>query len=673
VKSKVQLALAQKRLGKSFNDIIEEKTGIAAEKTFSAAKAEIVGKGKGRFDLFISPGAEDFAGLLYKTLPKGKKGEAALKFYKENLFDPFARAEDNIIRDQISLANDVRALKNRLGIIPKDLRKTNETGFTNEQALRVRMWTKMGQEVPGLSKSDLTELNKSIKDNPTYEAFADQLLSATKNDGWSKPGKNWLSGTLTSDAVKLMSTTKRSKYLEEWKQNKDEIFSEQNLNKLQAAYGPNYRKALEGTLKRMESGKNRVAKNNLENRVLDYINNSVGAIMFLNTRSAVLQTISAANFINWTDNNPLKAAARLADVKQYSKDFLEIMNSDYLVSRRNGLKLNISEAEIAADSGARGIVNTMLKKGFVFTKYADSFAIASGGATFYRNRINTYKKQGMSEVKAKEKAFLDFKEISEISQQSSRTDKISQQQASNLGRVILAFANTPMQYARLQKKAMLDLVNGRGDWKENTSKIAYYGFIQNLIFNAVQNALFGIAFGDEETDERLLSKSGRVANGMADNLLRGTGFFGAGVSAVKNASLKIASESEKGKPKYGKAVLDLISISPTIGSKVKKLSSAAVSAEYGAFNNMEFSLDNKAYMSLANVISATTNVPVDRALKKSQNIQGSLDESYDYWQRIAMLAGWQDWELGIKKIKSKKKKKKPTKKATYGTITFDEF
>ena len=46
----------------------------------------------------------------------------------------------------------LRALKSRLGIIPKKLRKKNETGFTNEQALRVRMWTKMGVEVPGLSK-----------------------------------------------------------------------------------------------------------------------------------------------------------------------------------------------------------------------------------------------------------------------------------------------------------------------------------------------------------------------------------------------------------------------------------------------------------------------------------------------------------------------------------------
>jgi len=524
------------------------------------------------------------------------------------------------------------------------------------------MWTKMGVEVPGLSKSDLAELNKVIKDNPTYEAFANELLSTTKGDGWAEPGNNWLSGTLTSDARTLLGKVKRAKYLEQWKQNKDEIFSEANLNKLEAAYGKKYRKALEGTLERMQSGRNRSSQNTAGDRALDYINNSVGAIMFLNTRSAVLQTLSSINFINWTDNNPLKASARLVDVKQYSKDFLEIMNSDYLTARRDGLKLNVSEAEIAADSGAKGIINTILKKGFVFTKYADSFAIASGGATFYRNRINTYKKQGLSEMEAKEKAFVDFKEISEQSQQSSRTDKISQQQAGNLGRVVLAFGNTPMQYARLQKKAILDLANKRGDWRENTSKIVYYGFVQNLIFNAIQNALFGLAFADDEQDEKLLSKSGRVANGMADSLLRGTGIPGAITAQVKNALMVINSESSKKNPKYSKAIKEVVNISPTVGSKYKKIANALKAAEYGAFDDMKFSLDNQAYMAIANVISATTNIPVDRALRKSQNIQGALNEDYDTWERIAMAAGWQGWELGIEKNKKIKKSKKLIKR-----------
>ena len=62
---------------------------------------------------------------------------------------------------------------------------------------------------------------------------------------------------------------------------------------------------------------------------MNWVNNSVGAIMFLNTRSAVLQTISAINFINWSDNNVLAAGKAFANQPQYWKDFMRLFNSDF--------------------------------------------------------------------------------------------------------------------------------------------------------------------------------------------------------------------------------------------------------------------------------------------------------------------------------------------------------
>ena len=73
---------------------------------------------------------------------------------------------------------------------------------------------------------------------------------------------------------------------------------------------------------------------------------------------------------------------------------------------------------------------------------------------------------------------------------------------------------------------------------------------------------------------------------------------------------------------------------------------------------MEFSLDNEAYMALANIISATTNVPMDRALRKAQNIDGALFDDVEMWQRISMLMGYQDWELGMDRDTTGNKKKK---------------
>ncbi len=108
----------------------------------------------------------------------------------------------------------------------------------------------------------------------------------------------------------------------------------------------------------------------------------------------------------------------------------------------------------------------------IFITDNDSFDI-----TFFCGELNGDIACVGSESEAKEKAYNDWKENAEESQQSSRPDKISQQQASTLGRLILAFGNTPMQYARITKKAALDLLAGRGDFKTNMSKMLYYGMI----------------------------------------------------------------------------------------------------------------------------------------------------------------------------------------------------
>ena len=488
--------------------------------------------------------------------------------------------------------------------------------------------------------------------------FGDQLIEIGKGDAYAAPDAGWVAGNIGTDFMKALNTTKRSKYLETWQQNVDQIFSEANLNKLEAAYGANYREAMVDMLKRMKTGKNTSSgSDRLAARFTDWLTNSVGAIMFFNTRSAVLQTISAVNFINFSDNNVLKAGAAFANQPQYWSDFKKLFNSPFLLDRRSGLKLNVNEADIAAmakgpGNGARNVIAGILKAGFLPTQLADSFAIASGGASFYRNRIKALQKEGLTEAEAEEQAFRDFREIAEESQQSSRPDKISQQQAGPLGRVVLAFANTPAQYARLIKKAGSDLKNGRGDAKTNISKIIYYGVAQNLLFSALQQALFAIAFDDEEEEEKKNEKYFNIVNGMSDSILRGIGVGGAIVSVVKNTAIRLAKEADKKAPKYQDAVVKgVLQISPPISSKVGKLQSAGRSFSWNQeeMRTRGWSIDNPAYLAIANVISAATNVPLDRAIKKITNIVDAGNEDIEYYKRVALALGWSAWELGIDK------------------------
>ena len=303
------------------------------------------------------------------------------------------------------------------------------------------------------------------------------ILRVVKNPDYLTPSESWLTSTIANDLFQLTQGDTRKEMLGELIENRKQMFGDWKggkldgplMNKLEAALGTNWRDAMEDILWRMENGSNRnFGKNKLTNQFTNWVNNSVGAIMFFNGRSAVLQTLSTVNFINWSDNNPLKAAAAFANQKQFWKDFAYLFNSDMLKQRRSGNQRSVSENEIALmaeRNGVSGLLNKLLELGFLPTQIADSFAIASGGSTFYRNRVNTYLKDGLTQQEAEQKAFTDFQKITQETQQSSRPDMISSQQASPLGRLILAFQNTPMQYARLTKKAILDLKNGRGDAK----------------------------------------------------------------------------------------------------------------------------------------------------------------------------------------------------------------
>ena len=663
-----------KNLDKEFNDIIEESTGIESGKTIYEAASKNIGRTKGRFKFFIPPSAEDFVGLMYKLLSKGKKGEKQQAWLKEALFDPYAEAMRDFESYKQNAAGIVKQLTKSLKKIPSSLTKNNSTGFTNEQAIRVFIWSKKGYDIPGLSKQEAKDLIAVVKNDPKLLSFADEIESSL--NGYPEPSNSWYSGTITTDAVNMINTTKRAEFLKEWQANSDIIFSKDNINKLRSEFGINYSEALEDMLYRMKTGRNRpTGDNKLTNIFMNWINDSVGTIMFFNSRSALLQTLSIVNFVNWSDNNPVKAAKAFSNQKQFWKDFSMLFNSDFLKQRRSGLKNDINADDIARSAEtsrnkARAVLSTILKAGFLPTQIADSFAIAMGGASFIRNRTDSYISEGMSKKEAETKAFLDFQEIAEETQQSSRPDRVSQQQASPLGRIILAFANTPMQYMRLTKKAFLDLKNNRGDWKTNVSKIVYYTAIQNVIFSSLQAAMFASLFEDDD-EEAIKDKQLRTANSMLDSVLRGVGVYGAIGSTLKNIYLEVNKQSNKDRPDYTQAALKALTISPPVDSKMRKIISASRAFSYKTTRDKMkgFGLDNPAYYAGGQVVSAAVNVPVDRVIRKIENVRSAFSNETEYWQKAALIFGYSKWDLGLIKDESKSGtwRSRTSKNKTYKT------
>jgi hypothetical protein len=656
-----------KSLNKDFNKILEQSTGINWARRFSPVEARVIGKGKGK-KFFIPYSADDFVGLLYATLGKGKVGDQQMEWYKENLLRPFSRGIQQYEAAKQKALRDWQALKKEAKKdVPGGLGKKNATGLSNQDAVRIYIWATQGMDIPGTEGSpELIQQNlEAVKADEKLKAFADRLM-ALNPEGYPEPSDNWDSGDITTDIVSYINGVKRSEFLTEWKENVDEIFSDQNKEKLRALYGDSYIEALDDMLHRMRTGTNRkFGVSKIERQFMDWTNNSVGAIMFFNARSAVLQTLSAVNFINFSDNNPINAGIAFANQRQYWNDFSTLFNSNFLKQRRTGLQTDVNADEIAraaktSTNKARAALSALLKLGFTPTQIADSFAIASGGATFYRNRIKKYLKEGLEQKEAEQKAFTDFQEIAEETQQSARPDRISLQQASSLGRLILAFGNTPMQYARLTKKATLDLINGRGDWKTNISKIAYYSVIQNIIFSALQQGLFALLFDDED-DDKEKSRLFRIGNSSFDTLLRGAGVYGAAAATAKNMIIKVIEETKKSRPDYTKVAIEATAISPPINSKLRKLVSAGKTFTYKQSKEKVFtegfSLENPAFLAGGKILSATTNLPADRVVQKADHLYTAMQPETELWQSIALSLGWSEWDLNMIENQTKKPKK----------------
>jgi hypothetical protein len=689
IKSPIQKSRIKfsKTISTEFNKIIEENKGMEHYKVFSDIVARRRGKSKNKFDFYVPPSAADFELLLYNFLGKGERGEEQQRFFNEALLKPYANGNDLMDAARQSIKKDYKALLDSFPDIRKKMETLTPDGdYTYDQAIRVAMWNEEGVEIPGISERDSRKLTDLVNNDPELAAFKQGLIvTGRQGKGWINPTEYWDANTIIADLHGLTEGEGRKKFLAEFIDNAEQMFGTwsqgklvgPNINKVEAVYGSNVREAIEDVLYRMTTGKNRSQGKDKETSAWsNWVNGSTGAIMFLNTRSAALQLIGAVNFLNLRDNNPVAAGKAFLNQPQYWKDFSRIWNSDKMKERRGGLKEDVAAAEIAnAAAGSKNkpaaVIAYLLKIGYTPTQLADSFAIASGGAPFYRNRVKSYLKEGLTEQEAEDAAWSDFTKVSDETQQSGDPRDISKQQASGAGRLLLTFQNTAMQQSRIVKKSYLDLRAGRGNAKTHVSKIIYYLAIQNTLFAVLQQGLFAVAFDDEDeekdkdkekakkktTEDRLID----VADGVLDTVLRGTGFAGGVVSVLKNMTKKYLDEKDKNfKADYAKVVLEGANISPPIGSKLRKLYTGLQQTKFekdlidargwGVMQDGRIHL-GPMYSVTGKVIEATTNVPIDRLVNKIENVSQAMNSENQAWQRVAVGVGFTPYSLGIEESK----------------------
>ena len=204
VKSKVQQAKVKfsKNMNDQFNDILEDVTGIEAIKRFSAIKARKRGASKGKFRFFIPPSHEDFVGLLYNFMGKGRRGDEHRNFFEEALVRPLNRAYREIDTAKQAIANDYKQLNKQFEDVKGKLnKKTPDGDFIFEDAIRVYLWNKHGYEIAGLSETDQANLVEIVQSDPNLQAYAENLNVISKQEKYIDPGQGWEGGNIKTDLI----------------------------------------------------------------------------------------------------------------------------------------------------------------------------------------------------------------------------------------------------------------------------------------------------------------------------------------------------------------------------------------------------------------------------------------------------------------------------------------
>ena len=611
-KTKVEVPPPPTDVNQKFNDVLDQKAKEGGKPT----------------KWLIPPSAEDWQGLLYSFLPKGKAGQEASKFITEHLIKPYNDGLKNLLGAQ-------RALTDQWTNLKKGVKLKEKNGkYSNGQLVKIYNRVQNGHDVSRIAKEDIAAAQAAIDGNTQLAQIAEFVNEHFDNDGTDL---DWLNKTVGQDVSAAINKHTRTKFMEGFNHNVDTIFDSTTKQKIKETLGADYLSALEGTIKRMKKGSN--SQGGKPNPFLKWAQRSVATTMFLNMRSGVLQLISMFNYIG-LPNNGIGSAVGNVFKKGWGKTFNKLWNSDYLVDRRQGAKFDVLSDEITKDDSTTWYgkaIDKILTSGFKVTQMADSFAIAFGGAGFVRNRTQALIKDGATEAEAAQQAELEWLEASETSQQSSDPSKISEIQSTEIGKIFFAFGNTPFQYARIAKRRLQDVATGRSkNPRKDLQTAAYYAVGQSLIFGGLQTGALALAFADE--DEKLVDEKMWVAIDRAiGSNLKSLGYFGAGSSALYSVMREIQAQEKSGRKDPARIARALLSVSVPVVVKYDE----TIAAVKGYQSNKT----DKQIKGVAGGIAAATGLPADKLLRKWENLQATADENVEAYQRALRFLGWGKWDF----------------------------
>lgn len=233
------------------------------------------------------------------------------------------------------------------------------------------------------------------------------------------------------------------------------------------------------------------------NKILDFIvGNWITGNIAIKPIVGLKQLLSANNYavdmpyMTW-QKGFLQAIADYKNTIDY------MMNIPYLKARYEGnfsnefLKQQIENSAFAASKKLKDLCT-------IFVKIGDIGAIIFGGKPYIDYLIN---EKGLSE----EEAIKQFILSTNRSQQSSAISSLSNFQVSMsrnpIGRLFIAFKNSPQQYVRMCADVLISVTNGDMTIKQCAKVLFQYGYVQPLLYTiATSGSLLRFIFTGDDDD-----------------------------------------------------------------------------------------------------------------------------------------------------------------------------
>ena len=187
----------------------------------------------------------------------------------------------------------------------------------------------------------------------------------------------------------------------------------------------------------------------------------------------------------------------LKSIADYKNTIDYMMKIPYLKARYEGnfsnefLKQTIENSAFATSKKLKDLCT-------IFVKIGDIGAIIFGGKPYIDYLIN---EKGMSE----DEAIKQFVLSTNRSQQSSAISSLSNFQVNMtrnpIGKLFIAFKNSPQQYVRMCADALISATNGDMTAKQCAKVIFQYAYVQPLLYTiATSGALFRFMFTGDDDD-----------------------------------------------------------------------------------------------------------------------------------------------------------------------------